>query len=1236
MRIPSLLGPTTADRSSLSRICLSLLPFIHSTFAITSTPVPSSNLDLSQLGQVALAGNFDAISLYTYAEQSETGFSANGSQALLGRLPNGAFATLLKSDARITAMCPFVMREGKLAGVVVGGNFTSLGGVEAQAIALYDPVGNKVTPLTGLSGKVSTLLCDQEQNTVFVGGEFKGANSTNAIAWVGMDGWTNLPFEGFNGPVRSITKTSNGTVVFGGSFTGLGNSTGTGPTKKDQQVINLSAATVTATLSSFTNGFNQPKNIVCKNGQGGAGNSWLLQDGVPGAWKASFKFGFRPTKLRLWNANQDGRGTKTFRFTALPINGIMNLTYVGDQGQNVSCDARCPLPQSNGNYTDFHFINIIGMSEFQIDISEWYGAGGGLNGIELFQDDIYAFAINDFNEPSCANLDFPSAGTATGPWSTSVSGVSNSDYLTADLSGASIDSKSASVVFRPDIRQSGNYSVTVFTPGCIGDGSCASRGVVKITGEMATGTRTTPPIDTEFFQTNNYDKYDEVYRGYVDAASGAFRPTVTLTPGDKQSGALKFVAQRVRFELMSTTGGLNGLFEFNPNAATVDTDFSASAYNKAGMGFDSGALIKALSTSGQTTFAAGNFSTSDYNNIVQLDQGIAKSLAKGGLNADVFALLRDGDILYVAGNFTNTSKSGTDDLANVAAYATSSNSWQALGAGLNGRTCDISFLTVNTTAGKSEKVIVFSGGFTQINEFANNRAVPAAGFAIWVPSQKNWLPNIPGPIPYISGYLSAAIDVPNSAPLFAGSIVSQSLSANGAVALSAPSGLALAGWPVKFSPTSTSAPTRKRALQGQNVTGVVAGSFYDRNNRNITILGGHFTARGSNGQDVHNLLFIDGGNSNKASGLDSGLNDDGVILDLAIKQDTLFAGGQISGTAGGANINGLILYDLAGSKYASTQPAPLSGPNVAVNVIAPQPEGSDVYVGGSFDSAGSLGCAALCVYSTSGNQWNPVASGIGGTVEDAIWSGNTKLVIVGNLTANSTTSTSVAVYDTKARTWSIPVGASNIPGPISAITAATEDATKWWVAGTNKNGSAFLFKFDGFTWQSAGDKLGPSSIIRGIQVFSLVKQHSANALVDKQNTLLLTGQLNLTPFGNVSAALFNGTDYIPFALSNSQNAPGSLSSVFSQRSNFFKTGGGRLALGFVVLIGLAISLALIFILVVIGIYAERWRRSREGYVVAPTQMYDKHSNMDRIPPEHLFGALGGTQPGKGPGGAPMI
>lgn len=390
MRFLSLFGRTAADSIYIIQLWL-ILTCVAPTQGLNFDPVPPPALDLSELGRVALTGDFDAISLYSYAQQTEGSYSTNGSQALITQRPNGDFATTVISDGYIKAMCPFVMNNGTLAGVVVGGNFTSLGGQETQGVAMFDPSSQTVTPLSGLTGDVEDLWCDQQTNTVYVGGNFKGGNSTNAIAWVGMAGWSDLPFAGFNGPVNAIRGSPDGSIIFAGSFTGLGNTTR--PTRKDQQVINLSSANVTSGSTTTVDGFNDPHNIVCKtNGRDGPGTTWLLENDSPGFWRADFDFGFEPTKLRIWNTHQDGRGTETFRFTAFPINGIMNFSYVDPvTGKNATCDARCPLSNSTSEqYRDFHFVNTVGMSAFQIDISAWYGQGGGLDGVELFQDGMFS------------------------------------------------------------------------------------------------------------------------------------------------------------------------------------------------------------------------------------------------------------------------------------------------------------------------------------------------------------------------------------------------------------------------------------------------------------------------------------------------------------------------------------------------------------------------------------------------------------------------------------------------------------------------------------------------------------------------------------------------------------------------------------------------------------------------------------------------------------------------------
>lgn len=1184
--------------------------------AVVFNPVPSPNLDLSSLGGVGLVGDFDGISLYQFEGQNENGFNTNGSQSILSRFPNGGFATLASADAGIQAMCSFVMHDGTMAGVVVGGNFTSLGGMESPGAAMFNPNTSAIVPLTGLSGQVSALLCDEDTNTVYVGGNFRGANSTNAIAWVGTAGWTNLPFAGFNGPVTSISKASNGHIIFGGSFTGLGNATG--PRLPDQQIINISGANLTTGSSTTTDGFSDPKNIVCKaSGADGPGNTWLLADKTPGFWDAAFGFGFEPTKLRLWNTQQDGRGTKTWRYTAHPIDGIMNFTYIEPgTGQNASCSSECPLSSNSSvQFQDFHFVNVIGMSGFRIDISDWYGNGGGLDGIELFEDDIFAYAINDFNEPACNDIETASTATSTGPWTVTPSHQSVSEYLSATVT----DSDAASVVFRPDIKQSGNYSVNMYTPGCIQDDSCSTRGRVNITGVMSSSANA--GFSTEIFQTNNFDKYDQIYFGYIEAGSSSFRPSVTLSPVPGQDIAnFSVVAQRVGFTLISSSdGGLNNIFEWDPTLAEVNiADFSNSTFDQAGVSLGTGSGVSVMETSGDTTFVGGNFTTSTINNIFAIGKSGSTPLAEGGLNEEVTAMFLNGTTLYVGGKFTNSSTGGTQGLNHVAAYDTSKNSWTALGAGVNGLVTYVVPLSMNVTANVPETVITFTGDFDQILSFGANKSVPVTGFAVWVPSQSNWLQNLNIATVTINGELTASADLPEGGSLFAGSLSSSQLGANGAVALASN---ALSSLPIHIQSSPAQSSLSKRTTSSQNISGVATGLFYENGGRNVTILGGHFTATGTNGSDISNLAFINGSNSDTVTGVGSQLSGDSTILALAVQGDSLYAGGTLTGTINGANVNGLISYNLLTSTF-NTQPPALTGDTVSVNAISTRPSTSDVYVAGTFSSAGSLACPGLCVFTTTVSQWNRPGSNLEGIANAMTWATPNSLIVGGSLLISGG-NVSLATFDAKAQTWSAFSGANQIPGPVTTLTAANSDATELWVAGTAINGSAFLMKYVSGTWHSVGDMLGPGTNIRGLQVMQLSKSHASSILISESETLMVTGALNLPNFGNASSAIFNGTTFQPFALTSTvSNSGGSLSQIFSQKQNTFAKKGKKLAKGFIVLIALAIALAIIFLLVIAGYLAERIRRRREGYMPAPTSSFDRSNFMSRVPPQQLFSTLG--------------
>src|SRR3954467_10451566 len=103
MRISLMLGPAAAEFASFILLCTSSLPFTQGKES-SYEPVPLPNLDLGSLGRLAIGGNFDAVSLYTYYGQRE-GVVGNGSQAILSTLPNGAFDVLSSADASINAMC---------------------------------------------------------------------------------------------------------------------------------------------------------------------------------------------------------------------------------------------------------------------------------------------------------------------------------------------------------------------------------------------------------------------------------------------------------------------------------------------------------------------------------------------------------------------------------------------------------------------------------------------------------------------------------------------------------------------------------------------------------------------------------------------------------------------------------------------------------------------------------------------------------------------------------------------------------------------------------------------------------------------------------------------------------------------------------------------------------------------------------------------------------------------------
>ena len=1188
------------------------------------------SIDLSTLGRVALSGDFAGVSIAKYYSQTTVDSSSASESQLLLQLPNGAYATLGQINGTIASICSISSQQK----VFIGGQFSQVNGIDASNIAVWDATTGLFSALSGgtIMGSVNALYCDESDESVYIGGYFQSTNSSNAIVYSLKNGWSELPFGGFNGQVMSIAAGSNSSsVLFGGSFdgTGSGDASSSGTTEQiGYQVINIGAGNVQADGSSSLSGFSDPTRVICADGTDSAGNTWLLADNRTGSWFTSGNFQFRPTKLRLWNTRYEGRGTQTFRFTAQPLEGILNMTYKDPvTGNTEACTSECPLSHdSNIEYQDFTFVNGVDMNGFSIDILQWYGAGGGLNKIELLTDDMVTFAVASYNEPICSNASFTSTSISTGNWNAmGFFPQTNAGYLSLSISPG----ENNYLTFEPKVPVSGNYSIRLFTPGCGVDDVCTERGIVNVT------IRATPDITNSItlYQTNENDKYDTIYTGKLQATSGSFRPQVIITASSEGNRNIQVVAQKIQIFFMSDQPVLNGIFEYDINTYSTSGSYS-STIDYAGRNLSSDAFISSIVYISDKTFASGNFTSSllGLGNVMQLSPAV-DALPYGGLDGAVLSMKSADDTLYLGGTFSGTyNTSGVVGLSNVAAYNLSSNVWQALGAGVDGPVSDIVVYSLNASSA-SETFVGVSGNFSHI-VMADGTKYSANNFAVWVPSYNNWLSQInlvDFSTPYLGGVVTASVVTSNDTSLLAGSLMgSQQLAANNLVSLSNENNeISLDAYPLRIFSQQASISKRdlpvvelgvSKLLNYPSTTDgdvVYYSLYYTDDERNYTVVGGHFNFTGSERNQISNLAFING---TVITGIDpnAGIDaEDSSFYILNVLGSTLFAGGKVSGTIGSSTVGGPVLWDLVNGNFSSIQPPALTGDNVRVNAITVKPNSNFVIVAGDFDQAGSFPCPSVCIYDTETSQWNRPSSGIEGSVSYASFISPNVMVVAGNISLNGNT-TYFLSYDFTTNLWSTP---GTFPGPVNAMTLDLNSTSAAFAAGQYAiNGSTYFGKFDGTQFYSLGSSLGSSSEINRLQVLPTNGSSSTkNGVLGSDRLILVSGKLILQGGTECAAALFDGTNWTPYILATSSSGgPGTIYGLFSEYQPVFNT-AKHLSVGAILAIGLGISLFIMMLLISFGLLVAFFRKRRQGYRKAP-QMADK-AWPGQLPPTFI------TQPG---------
>ncbi len=417
----------------------------------------------------------------------------------------------------------------------------------------------------------------------------------------------------------------------------------------------------------------------------------------------------------------------------------------------------------------------------------------------------------------------------------------------------------------------------------------------------------------------------------------------------------------------------------------------------------------------------------------------------GGINGSyVIGVAIDGNNLYVGGDFTTA---GIVSANMIAKWDISTSSWSGLGAGLNGYVYRVAI-----SAGT-----VYAGGyFTQ----AGTRS--AYGVASW--DGTTWSPlSLAGGKGSVGGGVSA-IAVRGDSVFIGGSFETAGTSPALNIAIwnrttgewssldATPTLEGVNGEVLTILPVATGDVYIGGSFsQAGSVTGVYnivkwnpstgwtkLGTGTNNSVYGMAIVSSNLYVCGSfstaGGNTANRVAQWNGANW---SALGSGLSSTGYAVVLA--GGKIYVGGAF-GMAGGNLVNNIASWD--GSTWTALGTAPGTDSHVYAIAVCGD---TALYVGGSFANAGGSPASGIAKYSIAGDSWSSLSGGLGSNndVRALAVSGDT--VIAGGYftTAGLLTANSIAVWNISTKTWS-PVG-SGTDGPIYAV--ATGMSSDLYVGG---------------------------------------------------------------------------------------------------------------------------------------------------------------------------------------------
>jgi hypothetical protein len=409
-----------------------------------------------------------------------------------------------------------------------------------------------------------------------------------------------------------------------------------------------------------------------------------------------------------------------------------------------------------------------------------------------------------------------------------------------------------------------------------------------------------------------------------------------------------------------------------------------------------------------------------------------------GVHGSVYNLVSYGDtVLYVGGYFDST---GGKQANNVARYSISTNSWSALGGGVNSTVLGM-FIDGNT--------LYIGGDFTTAGIVSSNSIAKwNIGTSSWSNlgtglNNSNYSIVVTGGKIYAAGFFTRAGDV-------------------GAFGIASWNGSA-------WSPLTSSA------------SGSVGGAVYALAIRGDNVfVGGYFPIAGSS--LAQNIAIWNKG-TNQWSALDNTSTVKGVdgyvYSILPLSNGDVYIGGSFS-HAGNTPVNNIVKWN-QGTGWSALG----TGTNgVDIDVRGMTMVGSDLYVTGAFANAG--GSAAKYVAKWSGTTWSQLGTGLNGIGRAIVLAGSNIYVGGDFTTAGGNTVNHIASWN--GTTWSGLGSSAGTDNSVRAI--AVSGDTALYVGGyfLNAGGSAIshIAKYS-----IAGDKWSALSGGVNNNVYSVAVQNDS-------------------------------------------------------------------------------------------------------------------------------------------------